>query len=247
MKHRAERVGTTRSYSPSAARDDAVPENGTTVPVARRIACAAHHQQAELQQEGRPEGTRGRRRAPRDRSRHLERCRDVSAKRIVGIEDDATGIVAAATFTKRPLSPSFAAPIAAAVRRTSAAFPAGAVAEIATVVPFAAPGSQHRVIAPRPSAAALRRVRHESSQRCRNLSGCGAAAERGRCDRLCRSCDIHRVPRPCRDTVHSFDRKSRCRAVATSAETGMPPSADAATAVVAMATMPPRPDACGAC
>jgi hypothetical protein len=42
-----------------------------------------------------------------------------------------------------------------------------------------------------------------------------------------------------RDAVHPFDRKLRCRTVATSVETGMLPSTDAATAVVAMATIGP--------
>lgn len=45
---------------------------------------------------------------------------------------------------------------------------------------------------------------------------------------------------PSTRSVHPFDSKSRCRTVATSVETGMPPSADAATAVVAMATIGPE-------
>jgi hypothetical protein len=42
-----------------------------------------------------------------------------------------------------------------------------------------------------------------------------------------------------RDAVHPFDRKLRRRTVATSIETGMLPSTDAATAVVAMAIIGP--------
>jgi len=42
-----------------------------------------------------------------------------------------------------------------------------------------------------------------------------------------------------RDAVHPFDRKLRCRTVATSVKTGMLPSTDAAKAVVAMATIGP--------
>lgn len=71
-------------------------------------------------------------------------------------------------------------------------------------------------------------------------SDSGAATERGGCDGLCRSCDIHRVPLPCCDAAHRWDRKSRCRAVAILPAIETPPFAGAATAVVALATLASR-------